>query len=65
MKKEYIMPNTIEVMLKGESVLNTGSITVDNSGGTVTPFDEDAEDAALGRRHRNVWDDDEEEEEFF
>jgi len=57
MKKKYILPTTVVLMLQASTVLN------DVSNVSVDPDEEGDQSEAESRpfRHRSVWDDEEEE----
>lgn len=58
MKKTYIIPTTVSVALKGESLMQDGSMHFTTAGNGGTVYQQDAEGDALSRG-RSVWDDDE------
>jgi hypothetical protein len=62
-RKTYQRPMTVCVSIKGNTILNNGSLYLDERGGHTVPQEEPAEEDALSRYHRpTVWDYTEEDE---
>lgn len=63
MKKIYLSPATMVVNVELQHIIAASLNDVNDSGGTATLTDEEAESGTPGMsRHTNVWEEEEEEE---